>query len=629
MDGDDIHSDPVFRGRAQITWTEFWEQLPGGQRTPEHIRELIRYLMQCEGQGDCYACPGAQNLPLNYPRDTVDYDKDWRPFLVYFPDPDKLVQDVEYLNDRRCFWYGAFTQHLEQIMTVSTESYYSDEYIRCVDSDAENKTFQRGDFIARPSKRIAGKLVLTYLGNPPGAMHTTLKHAVIFDGHTRGILDPETNQPVDHLVVDGVPETRRAAANVCGLRGLIDWLWDGRVSPDLRRGCGQTVTPPLSSVSFEPLGQRGGVWETLRSQLQSLAQRAAERRLNPDKPVDDCGWEALSEELKQRIVEEVGIVEHQTVVRQHLRCAHQHELKKLKSVYLDQRTRLLEQNEAAWSELAALAADAAARFPGPSRQQNCTNIVGLYAQAGHAKLLFDEWLATFPKRCDRTRGSVKVLVCARLKCPFRAVEKAALAAGDARHDLARVADVVRGMLVFEDQVDFAQGLRCLLEDSDFVVTRVKDRITETTSGGWADVLMNGHMQADPHKHQCEVQLSFDRMRVVRSHLGGHEDYVRFRSSGELLCAAGFSPDEDDRPTQLRHDAAALRGEGNEQEAQRLEEIADRLQEALTQLEFNQQSMKAAEKRQDHATMQHNLTQVQHYTRKADSIWRETCPGAQP
>lgn len=265
-------------------------------------------------------------------------------------------------------------------------------------------------------------------------------------------------------------------------------------------------------------------------------------------------------DLSRMLASEVASVAADAALRHTLQGAYTVELGKMRGFYLDQLGRLRD-GDAGWHLIARAAGDAAARHPGPPRQQgvdaDASPLVTLYTQAARAKPQFDAWLQGVAARCG-----CDVVLCPRLKCPFRCIEKAALAEGDASTQLSRVCDVVRGMLTFASASAMADGLSLLLsDDSGFRVSRAKDRVAAQTAGGWADVVVNGHLADDPQQHHCEVQLCFARLLLLRSKLGGHEDYVMFRCAAELLVAAGYSPQEDLRLPELRRtrprDAARL------------------------------------------------------------------------
>jgi hypothetical protein len=50
----------------------------------------------------------------------------------------------------------------------------------------------------------------------------------------------------------------------------------------------------------------------------------------------------------------------------------------------------------------------------------------------------------------------------------------------------------------------------------------------------ADILVNFYHEADRNQHCCEVQFVLKPMLLLRSELGGHEDFNTFRSSYEVL-----------------------------------------------------------------------------------------------
>ena len=78
-----------------------------------------------------------------------------------------------------------------------------------------------------------------------------------------------------------------------------------------------------------------------------------------------------------------------------------------------------------------------------------------------------------------------------------------------------------------------------------------------TSGGWADLLVNGMFTTGPPT-VWELQIVHRKLMTVRQDLGAHEEYASFRSSGEImsrLLTAGFPlPSPDTLNAQPRYNA---------------------------------------------------------------------------
>ncbi|KAH8073121.1 hypothetical protein JL721_3100 [Aureococcus anophagefferens] len=84
-------------------------------------------------------------------------------------------------------------------------------------------------------------------------------------------------------------------------------------------------------------------------------------------------------------------------------------------------------------------------------------------------------------------------------------------------------------------------------DQRIEIVRVKNRFIEPTSGGWADAMINFRFVSSDKRwthgagdvgHLCELQLIHNDMLMVRKDWGAHESYSIFRTSIQLLEAAG-------------------------------------------------------------------------------------------
>eukprot|EP00939_MAST-03C_sp_MAST-3C-sp1_P005163 g5163.t1 len=129
-------------------------------------------------------------------------------------------------------------------------------------------------------------------------------------------------------------------------------------------------------------------------------------------------------------------------------------------------------------------------------------------------------------------------VRAPMKHAFRALEKTALRhVKDERFKCEKVCDVIRGSIVYDNMEGILRGAK-LLESgkAGLIVKRFKDRFSEghETSGGWRDAMFNGYLVGDKNKHIVEIQLQHRALLLVRSDLGGHYMYARFRSLIEAL-----------------------------------------------------------------------------------------------
>ncbi|KAH8068952.1 hypothetical protein JL720_12161 [Aureococcus anophagefferens] len=146
---------------------------------------------------------------------------------------------------------------------------------------------------------------------------------------------------------------------------------------------------------------------------------------------------------------------------------------------------------------------------------------------------------------------------------WRVAEKMGMHPDGGGYDRAHVAellDVVRGSLCFENMKHLQNALLllqcCDVTDADtpdvvmdqrIEIVRVKNRFIEPTSGGWADAMINFRFVSSDKRwthgagdvgHICELQLIHNDMLMVRKDWGAHESYSIFRTSIQLLEAAG-------------------------------------------------------------------------------------------
>ena len=109
-----------------------------------------------------------------------------------------------------------------------------------------------------------------------------------------------------------------------------------------------------------------------------------------------------------------------------------------------------------------------------------------------------------------------------------------------RFKCTNVYDVVRGALVYDKMADVIRGLREVCEQ--FIVLRIKNRFAPigkaSASGGWRDVVVNMCVKGDVNEHVLEVQIQLSELLAVRSTLGGHMFYVKYRALSEALEVCG-------------------------------------------------------------------------------------------
>ena len=126
---------------------------------------------------------------------------------------------------------------------------------------------------------------------------------------------------------------------------------------------------------------------------------------------------------------------------------------------------------------------------------------------------------------------------APIKHVYRAIEKTALRADETRRfECSNVYDVVRGALVYDTISEVLVGLKEVCKR--FIVVRIKNRFVPVgqagLSGGWRDVVINMKIEGDRSKHILEVQIHLRSLLKVRSSLGGHFIYAKYRALSEAL-----------------------------------------------------------------------------------------------
>eukprot|EP00940_MAST-03C_sp_MAST-3C-sp2_P001666 g1666.t1 len=168
--------------------------------------------------------------------------------------------------------------------------------------------------------------------------------------------------------------------------------------------------------------------------------------------------------------------------------------------------------------------------------QKTRDLPSLYKDA---VLVIDEFNSICTDVAESSGGEY---IRAPVKHAFRALEKVAL-----QHDKGRrsncdnIADVVRGSIVYDSMDGVLRGAQALVSGKlGFVITRFKDRFSEgnETSGGWRDAMFNGYIvdkdDKNNNRHVVEIQLQHKALLLVRSDLGGHFIYAKFRSLMEAL-----------------------------------------------------------------------------------------------
>ena len=121
----------------------------------------------------------------------------------------------------------------------------------------------------------------------------------------------------------------------------------------------------------------------------------------------------------------------------------------------------------------------------------------------------------------------------------------------------RVCDVVRALVKVRNLTEFGAVLRAIAElheEQKVVVTRVKDRNTEPSPGGWRDVMINLYVASNEDHHVCEIQVAHQKMLTGREGLDGHAIYNRQRNAAELNEKQGV----DGKPGRVERVTGLLR-----------------------------------------------------------------------
>ena len=103
----------------------------------------------------------------------------------------------------------------------------------------------------------------------------------------------------------------------------------------------------------------------------------------------------------------------------------------------------------------------------------------------------------------------------------------------------KIADIVRGQLVFKKMADMKNVLDIIVKSNELIIGRCKNRFAETTPGGWADCSLNITMSKDQNEHRCELQLVHFKLMSIREDIcHAHDEYEKFRSAQEVLVLLG-------------------------------------------------------------------------------------------
>jgi hypothetical protein len=162
--------------------------------------------------------------------------------------------------------------------------------------------------------------------------------------------------------------------------------------------------------------------------------------------------------------------------------------------------------------------------------QGRNKLHALYTDGNATKPPFDQIMAAIAQATDGE------YMPSPLKHLFRAAEKMYMKPSRdpnlGRSDT--VYDIVRCMVVYDTMNGMASGIRALQASKDAKILRVKNRFSSPTAGGWMDVMVNIEVVGDRSQHVCEAQFVHKSLYAVRKLMGGHDEYIVYRSAAELL-----------------------------------------------------------------------------------------------
>jgi len=162
---------------------------------------------------------------------------------------------------------------------------------------------------------------------------------------------------------------------------------------------------------------------------------------------------------------------------------------------------------------------------------------------GNMAALYEEAVATrMPARnvMERLSGMTKAKLepMGPLKRMSRVSEKVLLDPFINPRDPAnaqRVCDIVRDMFKAKTMSDVAKVMHLMIRCDEIELLRFKDRFDQP-SGGWRDAMINYRLKGS--KHVCELQISHNKMAIMREQMGGHKAYGCERNAREILEYVG-------------------------------------------------------------------------------------------
>lgn len=161
--------------------------------------------------------------------------------------------------------------------------------------------------------------------------------------------------------------------------------------------------------------------------------------------------------------------------------------------------------------------------------------VELFSEAA----VMQEVLAAYTEELAQATGGVAPK--SAVKHLWRMLEKQGLDPEQATGDPVIIWDAARAIVQYDCMEAMARGLRVLHQhhkEGLIQVLRVKDRFSEPTEGGWADMLINLRFPSEYFGDAllpCEIQMVHSQMMLIRRNMGAHKKYAKFRCATEVLA----------------------------------------------------------------------------------------------
>ena len=128
------------------------------------------------------------------------------------------------------------------------------------------------------------------------------------------------------------------------------------------------------------------------------------------------------------------------------------------------------------------------------------------------------------------------------KAPYRVIEKSLTKGPNPDYpDVSKVLDVFGCLINCTDYVSMAAVVKAFAtkhKNGELQLTRVKDRWTDPSGGGWRDLMLNLVINGIVF----EVQIVHSKMLAARKGLDAHKAYNQFRSFAEIFGMLDLDPE---------------------------------------------------------------------------------------